>query len=247
MFTRNPDIFTISKFRGRNLNTLELDSSLFPLPSLFQLSAFIFSVIECPISTLDNKEMIRLKLCYINKTELWFKPPTNYRVVKRSSKSKCKVWDLTDRYEAIFVYSAVSKKSYKEQHILHETWEDKPFEIEKVDLDLDVFPHKMRVLSLVKFLWDSAEGALDELGKSKILLPKLVRMESIALDLIDATVKNSADRFELFAALTKELSSVGVTKMESFAKQKGLVVLLDRIRILKDRIPLSQGYCLESS
>ena len=185
--------------------------------------------------------MIRLKLCYINKTELWFKPPTNYRVIKRSSKSKCKVWNLTDRYEAIFVYSAVSKKSYKEQHILHETWEDKPFEIEKVDLELDVFPHKMRVLSLVKFLWDSAEGALDELGTSKILLPKLVRIESIALDLIDATVKDSTDRFELFAALTKELSSVGVTKMESFAKQKGLVVLLDRIRILKDRIPLSQG------
>ena len=187
--------------------------------------------------------MVKLKFCYVNKTELWFKPPAKYRVVKRGSKLECKVWDLTDRTEAIFVYSAVSKRSYKEQHALNETWGDKkPFKKEKVDLELDIFPHKMRVLSLVKFLWDSAEDALDELGDGEITLPKAVRIESIALDLMDATVKNSTDRFELFAALTKELSSAGVTKMESFAKQSGLVVLLDRIRILKDRIPLSQGY-----
>ena len=186
--------------------------------------------------------MVKLKFCYVNKTELWFKPPAKYRVVKRGSKLECKVWDLTDRTEAIFVYSAVSKRSYKEQHVLNETWGDKkPFKKEKVDLELDIFPHKMRVLSLVKFLWDSAEDALDELGDGEITLPKAVRIESIALDLLDATVKNSSDRIELFAALTKELSSAGVTKMESFAKQSGLVVLLDRIRILKDRIPLSQG------
>ena len=202
----------------------------------------MFSVTKCPITTLDKTGMTRLKFCYLNKTELWFKAPSSYRVIKQGSHSKCKVWDISDRLEALFVFSVISYKSYLGQHILQESFhDDKPFEVEPLDLELNVLPHKMKVFSLVKFLWNMAGDALRELGKGKFTLAKLVRLESIALDLMNAAKNNLDDKLELHRTLNSELLAASVYCGDDFTKQSSLVVLLDRIRILKDRIPHSQG------
>ena len=140
------------------------------------------------------------------------------------------------------MFITISNKQYKVQH-LSETWfEKKPFEVERLDLELNVIPHQMRVFSLVKFLWDTAGDALHLLRDGQFTLPKLVRIESIILDLME-TLKIEAHGGQLIGTLVKELRAVGVSNanVENCCGQKDLVILLDCIRILKDRIPLSQG------
>ena len=125
---------------------------------------------------------------------------------------------------------------------MHESFHgDNLCKAESLDLEFDEPPHKMKVFSLVKFLWDMAGTALSELGDGKFTLAKLVRLESIALDLMNAVKNNLDDKFKLHRTLNSELLAAGVNYGGDFTEQSTLVVLLDRIRIFKDRIPHSQG------
>ncbi|XP_063679343.1 uncharacterized protein LOC134814927 isoform X2 [Bolinopsis microptera] len=202
------------------------------------------SVTKCAVATLDTTGMTRLKLCYLNKTELWLRNPSSYRVIKRGAKTNCKVWEMSDRLEALFVFTTISNKHYLTQHLREKWFEEKPFEVERLNLELNVLPHKMRVFSLVKFLWDTAGDALHLLRGCQFTLPKLVRIESIILDLMEI-LKIEPHGGQLIGTLVKELRAAGVpnayANVVNCRGVKDLVVLLDCIRILKDRIPLSQG------
>jgi hypothetical protein len=68
-------------------------------------------------------------------------------------------------------------------------------------------------------------------------------MESILLDLVDAKKNLSSDRADLLVALMMELESAGITdpRRHMGFSLPALFVLADRVRILKDRLPLSQG------
>ena len=172
-----------------------------------------------------DSDLIKVKESLKNKTVVWYRSFDSYTVV-RQRKSGYLVWEDIARSDALLVYTHSLKLRDGEDGVLSRR------RVGPIN-----FPQRLQILSLVQFMWDAAGQELDCFSDTLPTLSQVVRIESIVHDMI---ANKAEDCKELHSALLSELAYTCV-HIPDLHDLKSLLAFLDRIQILKDRIPLAQG------
>lgn len=108
--------------------------------------------------------------------------------------------------------------------------------------------YKRKVLSLSKYMWDEASAAIGkdlDLAARNLSLSKLAQIESYLVDILDALRKEDyvdADKLRRnLSAMEGNPFVVLANSVLADSGKKEIVVALDQISVLKDRIPFTKG------
>ena len=192
-----------------------------------------------PVEIVDTvRDHTLLKHDLENNTEMWFRQPKSFVIVRRG-REKCQFWLASTSLEASTLFSALHLRSFEDEK------PEKKGCTKFFNNDPSfpsTLPEKTHVLSLVQHIWNMTERS--ETGEfTPVTMGQIVKLESLLLDLKDMII-HFQDEMRFDPSVKDNTNGLveairAITGLPVRANMYWITQELDFLAVCRSRIPFT--------